>query len=341
MEDWVACLSELINTNTTVGSNQEEAAARLLARRFSLLPFERQIYLPAPGRGSFLARWQGEHHDTVLLLTHLDTAPYDCQSGTWRFPSDRVSVHPAFVGGRGALDCKGLIAVWYEVLCRLVERGQRPYRTILFAALADEEQGGALGAEWLLEQTDVFSDVSLVIGEGGGFPLQRGGRLYYTLQTEEGNACELPTTLDQTDLLARALNAGLYNNETITYLNAPVGEEKRQILRDTFFSALPPVLERYPGGKRCGAAKWIQTVQQSLRQTVPEATVLPVITPGFSDNRFFRARGIDTIGFFPLHPDNPIGGIHGKDECITRKSFALAADCLERLLFSIAFTGND
>lgn len=338
MEDWVDFLSELIDINTTVESSNEEAAARLLARRFSVLPMEHQVCLPAPGRGSFLARWQGENPDTVLLLTHLDTAPYDCQSGPWRFPPDRSTVHSAFVGGRGALDCKGLIAVWYEVLRRLAERGQRPCRTILFAALADEEQGGVLGAEWLLEHTDVFSDVSLVIGEGGGFPLQRGGRLYYTLQTEEGSACELPTTPDQTDLLARALNAGLYNDETIAYLNAPVGEEKRLVLRDTFLSVLPPVLERYPEGKRCGAAKWVETVQSSLRQTVPEATILPVITPGFSDNRFFRARGIDTIGFFPLHPANPIGGIHGRDECLTKESFFLAADCLEQLLVSVAFS---
>ena len=59
-------------------------------------------------------------------------------------------------------------------------------------------------------------------------------------------------------------------------------------------------------------------------------TLLPFVTPGYSDNRFFRNKGILTLGFFPLDAKNSIAGIHGPGEYINRNSLRLALDILPK-----------
>ena len=65
--------------------------------------------------------------------------------------------------------------------------------------------------------------------------------------------------------------------------------------------------------------------------------LLPIITPGYSDNRFFRQRGIATIGFFPLDIKNNISGIHGNNEYISFKSLILSYNILLQTLKTLLY----
>jgi acetylornithine deacetylase/succinyl-diaminopimelate desuccinylase-like protein len=68
-------------------------------------------------------------------------------------------------------------------------------------------------------------------------------------------------------------------------------------------------------------------IQRAVREQAPSSAVLPYITPGYSDNRFFRRRNIPSYGFFPLDEYTPVTTIHQANERISlsalEKSFAI------------------
>lgn len=62
---------------------------------------------------------------------------------------------------------------------------------------------------------------------------------------------------------------------------------------------------------------YFAAVEAAIRKNDPEAVVLPFISPGATDNRFFRAKGALAYGIIPLliKPED-VAGLHGKDEAI-------------------------
>jgi acetylornithine deacetylase/succinyl-diaminopimelate desuccinylase-like protein len=58
-------------------------------------------------------------------------------------------------------------------------------------------------------------------------------------------------------------------------------------------------------------------LEGAIRSVHPDAVVLPYLSTGFTDSRFFRSLGIDTYGLAPLLlPRGEFGRIHGVDERI-------------------------
>ena len=58
-------------------------------------------------------------------------------------------------------------------------------------------------------------------------------------------------------------------------------------------------------------------LEDAIRSVHPDAIVLPYMSTGFTDSRFFRSLGIDTYGLAPLLlPREEFGRIHGVDERI-------------------------
>ena len=58
-------------------------------------------------------------------------------------------------------------------------------------------------------------------------------------------------------------------------------------------------------------------LEAAIRSVHPDAVVLPYLSTGFTDSRFFRSLGIDTYGLMPLLlPREEFGRIHGVDERI-------------------------
>jgi len=58
-------------------------------------------------------------------------------------------------------------------------------------------------------------------------------------------------------------------------------------------------------------------LEGAIRSVHPDAVVLPYMSTGFTDSRFYRSLGIDTYGLAPLLlPRGEFGRIHGVDERI-------------------------
>jgi acetylornithine deacetylase/succinyl-diaminopimelate desuccinylase-like protein len=55
-------------------------------------------------------------------------------------------------------------------------------------------------------------------------------------------------------------------------------------------------------------------IRKTAERFYPKTTLIPHITPGFSDNRFLRQRGIPVYGFFPLSSAEEARRQHATDE---------------------------
>lgn len=62
---------------------------------------------------------------------------------------------------------------------------------------------------------------------------------------------------------------------------------------------------------------FFQTLEKAILGQDPEALVAPYLSPGATDNRFFRAKGVISYGLIPLLLEMPdLAGLHGKNERI-------------------------
>ena len=176
-------LCNLININTTIDSNNEIEGILYIKEVFDNLGIENKIYEPVLGKGNIIATIKGKSDNKILLHSHIDTANYNSEN--WLFPSDKATITNNCIVGRGALDCKGLVSIWMEIMRNLSLNKHIPENTIIFMCSCDEEQSGKYGTEWILENTNIIDNLKLVIGEGGGYPIELKSDYYFTIQTEE------------------------------------------------------------------------------------------------------------------------------------------------------------
>src|SRR5258708_16290739 len=114
----------------------------------------------------------------------------------WKHPPFGGDLVRGWVWGRGALDMKGGVAMMVSALLRCVERGEAPAGDVVLCCLADEEAGGAHGAQFLVERhPELFAGISHGIGEGGGTTQHLDGRPFYPIMVAEKRACRLRVTL--------------------------------------------------------------------------------------------------------------------------------------------------
>jgi len=144
-------------------------------------------YEPVPGRRSLLATVEGTDPSapTVLLLGHLDVVPVNRDE--WREDPFGGDLIDGEVWGRGAVDMLNLTSSMAVAVRHLATRARRPRATVKFLGVADEEAGGSLGAEWIVEHAwpDVACDY--VLTESGGIPVDGvNGRAIVFATAEKG-----------------------------------------------------------------------------------------------------------------------------------------------------------
>jgi acetylornithine deacetylase/succinyl-diaminopimelate desuccinylase-like protein len=170
----------------------ETLAARYCAAVLDGAGIATEVVEVQPGRGSTFARLRATVPDPeppLILLSHLDVVPVEAES--WSrdpFGGDLVNGE---VWGRGAVDMKNMVAMELGVMVALARSGAELRRDVIFAALADEEAGGAFGARALVGQRpDLFTDAAgrpaaVALNEVGGYSISLGGRRFYTIQVAE------------------------------------------------------------------------------------------------------------------------------------------------------------
>lgn len=177
-------LQHLLRIDTTNPPGNEKAAAEYLAEVLRRDGIEPQLFEPEPGRVSLVARVAGRGERGPLLLQgHTDVVPADPEE--WTHPPFSGVIADGCLWGRGALDMKGTLVMQLMALLLLKRHGPTPRGDIIFAALADEEAGGFLGAGWLVDNHPDVVRAEVALGEVGGFTMFVGGRRFYPIQVAE------------------------------------------------------------------------------------------------------------------------------------------------------------
>ncbi|TDP91194.1 M20/M25/M40 family metallo-hydrolase [Labedaea rhizosphaerae] len=192
-DEAVALTSELIQIDTsntgdpatTVG---ERAAAEYVAAKLAEVGYETTyVESGGEGRGNVFARLAGSEpgRGALLIHGHLDVVPAD--PSEWSVHPFSGAIQDGYVWGRGAVDMKDMVAMTLAIARRFKRDGVVPRRDLVFAFVADEEAGGAYGAQWLVKnRPELFEGVTEAIGEVGGFSITLGEDVRaYTIETAE------------------------------------------------------------------------------------------------------------------------------------------------------------
>ncbi|MBI5574841.1 MAG: M20/M25/M40 family metallo-hydrolase, partial [Deltaproteobacteria bacterium] len=93
-----------------------------------------------------------------------------------------------------------------------------------------------------------------------------------------------------------------------------VAAQVREMLRDLDVYVVTLFSEKPSGSPR---GPLYDAMADAVRTVHPDAVVLPYLSTGFTDSRFFRAAGVETYGLMPLLLERgDMGRIHGVDEKI-------------------------
>jgi acetylornithine deacetylase/succinyl-diaminopimelate desuccinylase-like protein len=197
VDDVVEVVSRLIRFDTTNTGEPETTKGEAECARWVAAQLEEVGYQVeyvdsgVPGRGNVFARLKGADSSRGALLVHghLDVVP--AEAADWSVHPFSGAVEDGYVWGRGAVDMKDMVGMMIVVARQFRRAGVVPPRDLVFAFVADEENGGKYGSQWLVDnRPDLFDGVTEAIGEVGGFSLtvpRRGGgeRRLYLIETAE------------------------------------------------------------------------------------------------------------------------------------------------------------
>ena len=185
---------DLIRIDTSnYGSDEgpgERQAAEHVAALLDDVGIESTLVERTSGRTSLLARWgnQDSEKPPLLLHGHLDVVPAAPED--WQVDPFSGEVRDGYVWGRGAVDMKDFDAMLLSTIRARARAGHVPDRPLVLAFTADEEAGGAHGAQVIVEDhREWIEDCTEAVGEVGGFSATiRGRRVYLIEAAEKGMA---------------------------------------------------------------------------------------------------------------------------------------------------------
>ncbi|MFC8525682.1 M20/M25/M40 family metallo-hydrolase [Nocardia sp. NPDC057227] len=182
------------NTGELATTKGEAECARWVIEQLEEVGYTTEyVESGAPGRGNVFARLPGadSSRGALLIHGHLDVVP--AEAADWSVHPFSGAVRDGYVWGRGAVDMKDMVGMSLALARQFRREGTVPPRDIVFAFLADEENGGKWGSQWLVEhRPDLFDGITEAVGEVGGFsltvPRQDGSdrRLYLVETAEKG-----------------------------------------------------------------------------------------------------------------------------------------------------------
>jgi acetylornithine deacetylase/succinyl-diaminopimelate desuccinylase-like protein len=192
---FAADLIRIDTTNRGGGDARERPAAEYVAARLAEAGLEPVLLESAPGRANVVARIggtgarRGAQQGALLLHGHLDVVPAD--PAAWSVHPFSGEIRDGVLWGRGAVDMKNADAVLLALASEWARSGRRPYRDIVLAFTADEEDTAEFGARWLVERhPELFEGCTEAVGESGAFTFHAGPgrRLYPIASAERGTA---------------------------------------------------------------------------------------------------------------------------------------------------------
>jgi acetylornithine deacetylase/succinyl-diaminopimelate desuccinylase-like protein len=223
LAEGVRLLKEYLRIDTTNPPGHELPAADFLRAALKKEGIESEVFVSTPGRANLLARLPAAGRRSappLLLLHHMDVVAADRPA--WTADPFGGEERDGYIWGRGALDTKTTGILHLMTLLRLKREGVPLDRDVLFLAVADEENGGRWGAQWMVEREWNRMKPGFVIDEGG-FGLRgvltpgtetvyatavEEKKVFWLRVTAEGRSGHgsVPHTDNPNDVLRRALN---------------------------------------------------------------------------------------------------------------------------------------
>ncbi len=173
----------------TVESGQEDRSAKLLRDGLEGVGADLEIFEPEPGRTSLIARYEGTDPEapSICLMGHTDVVPVSPEG--WSRDPFGGELVDGEVWGRGAVDMLNLTSSMAVAFRHIVKSKKRYPGDIIYFAVADEEAGGKLGAEHLIDTEWDHIGCDYLLTEYGGTPVQRDdGLVVMMTTTEKGGA---------------------------------------------------------------------------------------------------------------------------------------------------------
>jgi acetylornithine deacetylase/succinyl-diaminopimelate desuccinylase-like protein len=187
-------LRELIRFDTTNPPGNEEACIEFVRAQLEEAGCATETYAADPSRPNLVSRLPGGDAPPLLLQGHVDVVTTVGQS--WTHPPFDGVLEGGAVWGRGALDMKAGVAMLVHAFLRARREGVELPGDVVLCVLSDEENGGDLGARFLVEEhPELFAGMRHALGEFGGFTLHAGGKRFYPIQVAEKQICWLKATV--------------------------------------------------------------------------------------------------------------------------------------------------
>ena len=191
-------LQNLIRFDTTNPPGNERLCIEYINNLLKQAGFETTLIAKHPDRPNLITRLKGSGSAPPLLLYgHVDVVTTANQE--WTYPPFEARIADGFIWGRGALDMKHGVAMYLAAVLKAKAENLALPGDVIFAMTVDEEAGGSLGAEYLVQEHPyLFKDVRYALSEFGGFSLSVGGRKFYLIQIAEKTACPTRITFNGT-----------------------------------------------------------------------------------------------------------------------------------------------
>ena len=147
----IVFLQRLIQTPSVNGKNNENAIVKFIEDEAKKLNLPFKIISKDLSRPNIFVGNDFESDKNLLLIAHLDTVP-EGNPEKWHYPPFSATIQDDKLYGRGAVDCKGGIAISIYTLKILSDMGKLD--AAKFVGVVDEESGAdsKLGLMYLLEK---------------------------------------------------------------------------------------------------------------------------------------------------------------------------------------------
>jgi len=152
---------QLLSFDTRNPPGETRVAMEWLRERVAGFDVETEWIASDPEKPNLVVTLPGQSERTLLYAGHLDTVPFDREA--WSV-DPLGEIRDGRVYGRGATDMKGTVAVMLETLETFATVANPPPVTLQFAFVSDEETGGEVGIDAVLETDAVDADAA-VVGE--------------------------------------------------------------------------------------------------------------------------------------------------------------------------------
>ncbi|MCX8168716.1 MAG: M20/M25/M40 family metallo-hydrolase [Candidatus Methanomethylicia archaeon] len=190
--DVISFFRSILRFNTVNPPGNELPLAQYIYDFLSRENIDCEIIESDEGRGNVIAHLKGQYSSKRLLyLSHLDVVPVG-DINLWTHHPFSADIEEGWIYGRGALDCKSLVAAEVFSLIFLKRLGIKPKFDLILATTADEEVGGWKGIGWIASKFPEKVKADYVINEGGGLPIRsKGGKIVYLVDVCEKGYCNV------------------------------------------------------------------------------------------------------------------------------------------------------